>query len=316
MVTPLNDLGKDAIEVKGWVGAHKWLIARRVVQFGTLGLFMLGPWVGIYILKGSLASSLVFDYVPLSEPLLFVQMLAAGFVDLSSAVITGTAIVVLFYLIIGGRVYCSWVCPINIVTDAALWTRRKLDLKGKTRLPLSTRYWMLAMTVVLSAVTGTLAYELINPVSIIYRGAIFGMGLGWAVLVGIYLFDVLIAKRGWCGHLCPMGAFYSLIGSTSLVRIRADGHTQCDDCMECYEVCPELQVIPPALKSQDSGGSPVILSGACTNCGRCIDICPNDVYAFGLRGRAFTSPKPIAPGHPRHEELQSDRNVGDQKKIA
>ena len=40
MVTPLHDLGKDAIEAKGWLGAHKWLILRRFTQIGTLALFL------------------------------------------------------------------------------------------------------------------------------------------------------------------------------------------------------------------------------------------------------------------------------------
>ena len=318
MITPLNNIGKDAIAVKGWFGAHRFLILRRIVQLGTLGLFMLGPVAGFYILKGNLASSLVLDLVPMTDPLLFLQIVAAGFIDLSSAVMIGAVIVAAFYWVIGGRVYCSWVCPINIVTDAALWTRRKLGLKTTAKLKASTRYWMLGLTLVLSAATGTLAYELVNPVSIVYRGAIFGMGLGWVLLVGIYLFDLLVAKRGWCGHVCPMGAFYSLIGQASLVRVRADGRANCDDCMECYEVCPEPQVIPPAVKSADKGGSPVILSGACTNCARCIDICPNGVYAFGLRNRALVSPNPnpVVPGHPRHVEPPTNQNSLDENKVA
>ncbi|MDU8926771.1 quinol dehydrogenase ferredoxin subunit NapH [Alisedimentitalea sp. MJ-SS2] len=316
-VTPLRNLGKDAIEEKGWFKAHKFLILRRSTQIGTLALFLLGPWAGLYILKGNLASSLVFDFIPLTEPLLFIQMLAAGFTGLSSAVIIGAAIVAVFYFLVGGRVYCSWVCPVNIVTDAALWGRRKLDLKGSSKLKLSTRYWMLALTVALAAVTGTLAYELINPVSIIFRGLVFGMGLGWVVLIGIFAFDLLVAKRGWCGHLCPMGAFYSLLGARSLIRVRADGRDKCDDCMECYEVCPELQVIPPAVKSAPDG-IPVILSGACTNCGRCIDICPHDVYAFGLRNRAFTAPHPLDAHNTNTsaETPQSEPTETEETKVA
>jgi len=316
MSTPLHNLGKDAIEAKGWAGAHKWLILRRSSQLGTLALFMLGPWFGIYILKGNLASSLFLDTIPLTDPLLFLQMLAAGFFGLSSAAIIGAAIVAVFYVIVGGRVYCSWVCPVNIATDAALWTRRKLDIRGTAKPKLSTRYWMLALTLVLSAATGTLAYELVNPVSAAYRGAVFGLGMGWAVLLLIYLFDVFVAKRGWCGHLCPMGAFYGLLGSVSLIRVRADGRAKCDDCMECYEVCPELQVLPPALKSEATGGSPVILDGACTNCGRCIDICPVDVFAFGLRNRPLITPQPLAPGNPRYVEPRTKPDDPDLKKIA
>ena len=39
---------------------------------------------------------------------------------------TGLAI----YVLIGGRAYCAWVCPVNIVTDTANWLRSWLRLKG------------------------------------------------------------------------------------------------------------------------------------------------------------------------------------------
>jgi ferredoxin-type protein NapH len=101
--------------------------------------------------------------------------------------------------------------------------------------------------------------------------------------VAVFLFDLFVMRHGWCGHLCPMGAFYSLAGSVSLVRVRADNRDKCNDCMECYEVCPEPHVLPPALKGAGRGLPPVVLSGDCTNCGRCIDVCSEDVFRFGLR---------------------------------
>lgn len=292
MRTPIENLGRDALQKKGWFGTYKWLILRRSSQVGILVLFLLGPWAGLWLLKGNLASSFILDTVPLVDPLLFLQMLAAGFFGVTSVAIIGAAIIAVFYFLVGGRVYCSWVCPVNIVTDGAHWLRRRLDIRQSAKLRPQTRLWMLALTIVVSAATGTLAFELINPVSMLHRGVIFGMSLGWAVIAGIFLFDLFVARNGWCGHLCPMGAFYGLIGAKSLVRVRADNRAACDDCMECYEVCPEAHVLPPALKGEKTGQSPVILSGDCTNCGRCIDICSKDVFAFGLRFKALAEPKP------------------------
>ena len=291
MATAMNDLGRDARLKKGWFGAHKWLILRRLSQIGILVLFLLGPWAGFWALKGNLASSVIFDAVPLTDPLLLLQMLAAGFAGVATTALIGTAIVVAFYFLVGGRVYCSWVCPVNIVTDSAHWLRRRLDIRQSAKLKSATRYWMLGLVLVLSVVTGGMAFELINPVSMVHRGIIFGMGLGWAMIAAIFLFDLFVARHGWCGHLCPMGALYGLIGAKSLVRVRADNRKDCDDCMECYEVCPEAHVLPPALKGEKTGASPVILSGDCTNCGRCIDICSKDVFAFGLRTHALRKPR-------------------------
>ncbi|WP_303906139.1 quinol dehydrogenase ferredoxin subunit NapH [Thiohalomonas denitrificans] len=276
-------LGADAIAVKGRLRAHKWLLLRRLSQVGILVLFLLGPWAGLWIIKGNLSSSLLLDSVPMTEPLVFLQMLAAGFVTPATTAITGVLIVAGFYLLVGGRAYCSWVCPVNMITDAANWLRQKLGIKPTTRFSHHVRYWMLAMVVLVALASGSMAYELINPVSLIHRGVIFGVGMTWAVILGVFLFDLFVTRRGWCSHVCPMGAAYGLIGKFSLLRVRADRREVCNDCMECFVVCPEPQVIQPALKGAERGIGPVIVAGECTNCGRCIDICSKDVFNFGTR---------------------------------
>jgi len=290
-VTPLNMLGFEAITKKGWLRAHKYLLARRVVQLGILALFMLGPIAGFTILKGNLSSSLFMEVIPMSDPLLFLQMMAAGFFGVGSSLIIGAALVLAFYLLVGGRVFCSWVCPVNMVTDSAHWLRRKIGIKGGTKLSPQIRYWMLGLIIVVASLTGSLAWEMVNPVSMLHRGLIFGFGFGWAVVLGVFLYDVFVARHGWCGHLCPMGAFYAVVGSVAPVRVLTPRRLDCDDCMECYEVCPEPQVLPPALKGAKTGLPPVILSAECTNCGRCIDICGENVFELGLR----FNPEEIAP---------------------
>lgn len=272
-----------AIEKKGWWLAHKWLMLRRSSQILILLLFLLGPWAGIWIIKGNLASSKILDTVPLTEPLLYLQMLAAGFVAPVSAALVGALIVLTFYLLVGGRVYCSWVCPMNLVTDAAYWLRVKLNITTVERLPRNTRYWVLGMVLVVALATGSLAYELVNPVSLLHRGIIFGIGAGWVVVLGIFLFDVFVISRGWCGHLCPMGAFYGVVGKFSPLKVRADRRDVCDGCADCFAVCPEPQILPPVLKGEKTGELPVVVAGECTNCGRCIDICHLNVFRFGAR---------------------------------
>jgi ferredoxin-type protein NapH len=107
--------------------------------------------------------------------------------------------------------------------------------------------------------------------------------LAWGIVAAVFLLDLLVGRRAWCGHLCPVGAFYGLVGEGALLRVAAVKREQCDDCMDCFTICPEHQVIRPALKGADKGVGPVILSGHCTNCGRCIDVCARDVFAFTTR---------------------------------
>jgi len=286
--------GADAIAANGWLAAHRWLILRRASQLGILLLFMVGPWFGVWIVKGNLNYSYTLGVLPLTDPYLLAQMLVAGQSPADLAWI-GAAIVVVFYLLVGGRGYCAWACPVNLLTDAAHWLRTRLGIKGGAHISRTARYWMLAMTLVVAAVTGTIAWEMVNPVSMFHRGLMFGMGLAWTVLLAVFLFDLFVMRRGWCGHLCPVGAFYGLIGRLSLLRMMLPRREACNDCMDCYAVCPEQQVIRPALKAID-GAPPVILDSACTNCGRCIDVCSKEVFRFGVAvpgviGAAAPQPK-------------------------
>jgi ferredoxin-type protein NapH len=269
-----------------------------VSQLSILALFLLGPLAGIWIVKGNLTFSYTLNVLPLTDPYVLLQSLLTRHLPESKAFI-GAAIVLAFYLLVGGRVFCSWVCPVNMVTDAAAWLRERIGIKGGAHVARATRYWILAMTLVVAAATGTIAWELVNPVSMLHRGLIFGLGAAWAVVLAVFLFDIFVMKQGFCGHLCPVGAFYSLLARVSPLRVAAGKRAACNDCMDCFAVCPEPQVIRPALKGVDGAG-PVILAANCTNCGRCIDVCSKDVFAFGMhfgnRDKEISGPvKQMAP---------------------
>ena len=260
---------------------QRWLILRRASQLLILLAFLAGPWFGVWIVKGNLSSSLTLGVLPLTDPLLVLQTLATGHLPYVAA-LSGAAIVLAFYLLVGGRIFCSWVCPVNVVTDAAAWSRRRFGIKTGRVPDANTRYWLLGGILVAAAVTGRLAWEWVNPVSMLHRGLIFGTGGGLFVIAGIFVYDLLVASRGWCGHLCPMGAFYGLLGKKALVRVSASRRSACDDCMDCFAVCPEPQVIRPALK-QVGQQSPLILASDCTTCGRCIDVCDKHVFKMTHR---------------------------------
>lgn len=276
------DAGARARETLGWWPANRWLILRRGAQLGFLAVFLTGPLFGVWIAKGTLAQSLTFETLPLSDPFILLQSVAAGHWPEATA-LTGATIVLAAYLLAGGRAYCAWACPVNPVTDAAAWTRRKLGLRKGWQPRRWTRRAIMAAVLAASALTGTLAWELVNPVTALHRALVFGGGFGLAAAALIFLFDLFVSRHGWCGHLCPVGAFYGLVGEGAVLRVSAGARTACDDCMDCYAVCPEPQVITPALKGDATGHGPLILSGDCLNCGRCIDVCSEHVFRFAHR---------------------------------
>ena len=268
--------------IAGKLGVWKYLILRRVTQLSTLVLFFgSAHWAWNFneqpIISGNLSSSMLLGFIPLADPFAVLQILMTQN-SLLTEVLTGALIVLTFYFIVGGRVWCSWVCPVNMITDLAGKIRKKLNIQNAVQLSRKFRYIMLALALVLSALSGVAAFEWISPISIFHREIIFGLGTGWAFLLGIFILDTFILKDGWCGYLCPLGAFYSIVGKFSFLRISFDSPS-CTHCIECTNVCPEPQVLDLKLATHKG----YISAGECTNCGRCIGVCPEDSLHFDLK---------------------------------
>ncbi|MDE0541740.1 quinol dehydrogenase ferredoxin subunit NapH [Vibrio sp. VA3] len=271
-----QNAGKEALEKLGWWRAHRFLILRRLCQFTIIALFMAGPTLGI--LTGNLSSSMLLDTVPLSDPLIVLQALATGHVPEFNALL-GVVIVVVFYAILAPRAFCAWVCPLNIVTDLAAWLRRKFNIKASYRWSPVIRYWLIPVLMLGSALSGAILWTWLDPVAALHRGLVFGMGAGWVLIALVFVLDLLLVEHGWCGHLCPLGATYGLIGRKSLLRVTAVRREDCTKCMDCFYVCPEPEVLRQPLKEGDRR----VMDQNCISCGRCLDVCPEHVFEFKNR---------------------------------
>lgn len=268
----------------GRLRVWRYIIYRRLVQVGLLVLFFgTAHWgwnvLGRPLLQGNLSASEVLGVIPMADPFAILQITLAGVV-LNPEVWLGAALVLSVYGLVGGRTWCAWVCPINMVTDGAAWLRRRLEVPDAFHLGRNLRYSVLILSLALSVIMGVAAFEWVSPIAIFHRELLYGIGMGWVAVLGILLFDLLVLRNGWCGHLCPLGAFYALLGRVALVRVAFDTPT-CTHCGDCARVCPEPQVLN--LRQASEAG--MIASGECTNCGRCITVCPEDTLAFGLRPR-------------------------------
>ncbi len=271
-----QNAGKEAVEKLGWWRAHRFLILRRLCQLTIIALFMAGPTLGV--LTGNLSSSMLFDTVPLSDPLIVLQALATGHIPEFNALL-GVMIVVVFYAILAPRAFCAWVCPLNIVTDLAAWQRRKFNIKASYRWSPAIRYWLIPVLMLGSALSGAILWTWLDPVAALHRGLVFGMGAGWVLIALVFVLDLLLVEHGWCGHLCPLGATYGVIGRKSLLRVTAVRREDCTKCMDCFYVCPEPEVLRQPLKEGDRR----VMDQNCISCGRCLDVCPEHVFEFKTR---------------------------------
>jgi len=257
---------------------YKYLILRRIVQLGLLFLYFAGNIYGWKIIRGTLSSSSLFGTIPLSDPFAILQMFAAG-ATIGANALVGALIITLFYGIIGGRAFCSWVCPVNLITDLANWLRRVLYLdkiERKVWMSRNVRYYVFGLALLVSAISGLAAFEIISPITIMHRGVIFGFGSGVGFLIAIFLFDLFVTKNGWCGHICPLGATHSIIGRFAPLSVKHNADN-CTLCMKCKEVCPESQVLNMIGKRSE-----LVTKQECTNCGRCIDVCNDDALSFTI----------------------------------
>jgi len=251
---------------------NRWTIARRLVQLAVVGL-LLSPLWSRTVFEGNLAAGALFG-LQLSDPLATLQvLLLTG--SLTLALLAGTGIVLAVYGLLGGRVFCGWVCPVHLLTDLAdlfPWTRRL------PRWRLSGKFTALAVTAALTLAFGVPAFETLSPIGIASRALTFGVGPGLVLLVGIVLAESLLARRIWCRSLCPLGGLYALLGRVGLLAV-AYRPERCTHCGLCRQTCFVPEVLEPAL----AGRALRVHAGDCTRCGACIGVCPEQALAFGFR---------------------------------
>lgn len=273
--------------------SKRWSTARRIVQLSILAAFALTArgWTILDrpVLAGDLSSSRFMDAVPLSDPLAFLERLFALHAPTMTS-LTGFLVVTALYLVLGSRTFCGWVCPMNMVVEAAAFARTRLGLKADAvKLSRSLRYGVLAGVLAASALLQTAAFEAVSPQALIWRDVVYGSGLSaLAAALLIFAVEVGISKNAWCGHICPLGAFWALVGKVQkrpLIRIRFDSES-CTRCGDCLRACPEQQII----KFKELEKNPFIPTGECLNCGRCIESCPEASLKFSL-GRSNARPE-------------------------
>jgi ferredoxin-type protein NapH len=257
----------------------------------------------------------LFDAVPLADPLAAMETLLASFtVDttllLGAAVLTGLGMLL-------GPVFCGWVCPLGFLLDLNDGIRRRLTgvlerfkVRGPSfSLPREFRYALFGMALGLSAAAGLPAFQTVSPIHFISRLLVFYPGpallqdqallerLGAAariaakaggalLLVLIALFAIeYVAPRVFCRALCPLGAFYGILGRYAPLRVRVRRERECKtSCGRCTLYCP---MGIPVKEEFVAAGVEAVDRLECTRCGACVDRCPGRVLRLGFawRGR-------------------------------
>ncbi len=212
--------------------------------------------------------------------------------------------VTLFWLavtLLGGRFYCSCVCPIGTLTDSPLWLRRILPVKKKRfrfepakSVRLSV-FWIYIVTLLLGQFT--VAYLLepwniwrnifspLNPSveteTLLRIGAPAIVGF----LAGMFSFAGLViwgwrSGREFCTSICPIGTALGFVSQYSLYSIEIDPD-RCVSCMKCEEecMCKCVKVV-----------SRYVDNSRCVRCMECVHVCPEKAIRLTSNRHRFATP--------------------------
>jgi len=239
-------------------------------------------WVHVCV-EGALTASRVVGFHMADLNSALQVMLAFKHVVIN--LVIGTTTVFIFWWLLGGRTFCSWVCPYHLLAEWAEILHLKLAEKGLVKdhpFDRRARTWFWVIFVVLAFVTGYTVYEFISPTGIVSRALIYGPGLALLWVALLLLFEIFYSRRAWCRYACPIGLTYGFVGAVSPMKV--EYHLEsCFHEGECRKVCLVPHVLNTVIKGR-AQGMHVELGADCTRCGRCVETCPTGSLTFKFKG--------------------------------
>lgn len=270
---------KDA-KIRPSIKFYRWFIILALQFF-----FFASFYFDIQLLEGTLSASRLFGFHLVDIFLGLQSFLSAK--TLSSNMLIGLLSVGFFYIVVGGRNFCSFVCPYSLLADIAQNINKKLLAKKlikEKKLNHNIRFFFFIFFLSLAFFFSNMLFESINIVGILSRFITYGLSLSLFYVLLIFLLDCFYASRAYCTYICPVGTAYSFLGLFALSRVKLDANT-CDNCKACIEVCPEEQILIKAKKKNKYKNKPFfyINGSACTMCGACIDVCHQDSLKYDFK---------------------------------
>lgn len=293
---------------------------RTIVTFAVLVLVAIGYFTAWGI--GNL-SGFGWDAFSVLCPLGYLESLVAGKTFVPRAFISFVVILVL--IMVFGRVFCAWICPMPTLQRLIPGVRRRKRKDaaqvsqevsaceptadkpaGKVRrVRFDSRFGVLLGALASAAIFGFPVFCLICPVGLTFATVLLVMRLfafgdvTWAVVVvPLVLLIEVVFLRKWCGKFCPLGALISLVsGANRTLRPHVDDAaclftSKGVRCFACSKACPEhLDVRRPQLSEEALGN--------CTKCRECADACPAKAISFPVLPKADGShdaPVPVGGG--------------------
>ena len=197
-----------------------------------------------------------------------------------------------------GKIWCGWICPMGLLNDWAAMLRRKLSIR---EMQISYRvmcrlrpikYILLALLVVVPVLitAGILHEDFYLPFCSICPGksllplfagrtqylalntdnmVLLGLSVVLLIFTGITLAGMFFKERFFC-IFCPMLALIHIFKPLTALRLIKEPNA-CIGCGNCRRSCPmEIQEVYLERTKSD------VQKSDCLNCGNCVTACPSD----------------------------------------
>jgi polyferredoxin len=186
----------------------------------------------------------------------------------------------------GGRSWCGWHCFFAGLEDGVSRIRKKAFLKKPIdRKWVYFSFALMLFVMILSPIVMSPVYcDWLCPLKAISEYEVVDSiqtALKTVIFIVLFLILVLLiplitSKRAQCSFFCPFGAFMGLANRISPFEMAIE-RDKCTDCKKCIRVCPTYAIDEESLKK----GRTCI---NCYKCGKCMDQCPTGAISYHIKG--------------------------------
>lgn len=202
---------------------------------------------------------------------------------------------ILLMSLLARKSFCSWLCPVGTLSEAAYKIGRKLfgrnfrvwrwldvTLRGIKYLLLLLFVKLILLDMPTEALVGFLdaPYWAISDVKMLHFFT--RMSMTTVVVLASLTFLSLIYKNFWCRYLCPYGALLGLASLVSPFKIRRD-QDRCTGCQSCSIACPSDLPVHSCR---------AVSSPECTGCLTCVANCPEQ-NVLAMQPVLWKQPLPV-----------------------
>lgn len=284
-MTALHRLFRWIAAPAGRRGDRTWRV-RRLVQTGFLLTCLVLGWQFVRFVEAARAGQVplpvrppgVEGFLPISGLMGLRDWWLEGSLNVVHPAATILLIVFLAMAVLLRKAFCSWVCPVGMLSEMLAWVGRRtygrnFRMGRWADWPLRGLKWLLlgffAWHIFTMPAEGLRAFieSPYNRVSDV-KMALFFVELGRVGAIVLLLLAVgsTFVNGLWCRYLCPYGAFLGFFARFSPTRVRREP-VSCIDCGKCDAIC--MARLPVSRGTN-------VWSVECTGCMDCVAACPVD----------------------------------------